>query len=198
MKHHRPARGLVAASALVLAAAVTGCSSPEETAPTTAPAVDPTADPEIDDPQSSLGEADAELLAAADNALAEIERGTVFAVEREDDGWEVSVIDQDGTTNVIGVSADGSTVTSGPTAEDDDTQERTEQRAFVRSISVDHAEALASAREAGVDGAVDAVDLDETDGITTWSVTVASGTADERTAIVDAGTGEVLRVEQDD
>ena len=83
-------------------------------------------------------------------------------------------------------------------AEDDGTEERTERRAFVRSIRAAHAGALAAAREAGADGAVDAVDPDETAGITTWSATAASGTADERTAIVDAGTGEVLRVEQDD
>lgn len=196
MKHPRPTRAQIAAVVLVLAAGATGCGTTDETAPAADPAATPAADPAVDDPQSSTGASDAELLAAADNALDELERGTVFAVARDADGWKVSAIDPEGTANLVELSADGSTVTSGPIPAEDDRRARALQTAFAQEISVDHAEALASAREAGVDGVVDVVSLDVTDGVT-WSVTVESGTADERTAIVDAETGEVLRVDQD-
>lgn len=193
MTHRRPSPAVISLLALPLAGVLAACGtesdgdsppiSPETVSTSPAPA-----------PPASDGQA-SDLLTAADTALSEIRRGTLFSIERDDSGWTASVLDQDGTQNEIEVSADGSTVARGPIPEQDDIQTRTEQRAFARNISVDYEAALAAAQDAADSGLVSAVTLDVSDGIINWTVTFDEGTADARTAIVNAGTGEVLDVE---
>lgn len=192
-----PTRSVGTLFALALAVTATGCSGSDDAAEPTDQetfTAAPSPEPSIED---SVTKADRPLLRAAETALARVEDGTVFEIQDAGDGWRVAVIDQEGVENDVVLTADGSAVLDGPTEDDDDTQARTEQRAFVRNIDVAYDAALAAARDAGMEGDVDTVELDEDDGITTWNITVAAGTPDERTVLVDAGTGAVVRVDQD-
>ncbi len=191
-----PTRSVGALFSLALAVTASGCAGSDDDAPTAQETftASPSPEPSVDD---SVTKADRPLLKAAETALAQIDDGTVFEIEDAGDGWRVAVIDQDGVENDVVLTATGSGLLDGPTEDDDDTQARTEQRALVRNIDVSYVAALVSARDAGMEGEVDSIVLDEDDGITTWNITVAAGTPDERTVIVDAGTGAVVRVDQD-
>ncbi|MDO9455684.1 PepSY domain-containing protein [Nocardioides sp.] len=172
-------------------AASTASSTSSAAAGTTTPAApDTTAAPVGDDA----------LAAAAATALGEVD-GTVFSIDLDNGAWDVSVVAPDGTESDLTVSADGTQVTRGPvvdTDDSDDTDDLAERRTLLQDATVTYDAALATARTEVPGGTVDGLDLELDDGQATWDVQLDENTADEQTVVVDAVTGEVLRVERDD
>ncbi|WP_323792303.1 PepSY domain-containing protein [Nocardioides sp.] len=193
-----PTRSVGVLFALALAVTAAGCSGSDEPAAPTEQATS-AASPSPETPvEETVEKVDRPLVTAAETARAQIDGGVVLEVQSAGDGWRVAVIDQDGVEYDVVLTADGTGVLIDPTEDDDDSQARTEQRALVRDIDVSYVDALVAARDAGTEGDVDTVVLDQDDAITTWNITVAAGTPDERTVIVDAGTGAVVRVDEGD
>lgn len=148
-----------------------------------------------------------DLLAAARTALAAVDGSTLFSIDDETSGWEVTVVSADGVENDVTVSLDGSAVTRGPvvdTNDDDDddrndeAQDVAERQQLLSDARVDHVAAIEAAQGAVPDGTVTGAELDLERGTATWEVQLDEDTAAEQTVTVDAVTGEVLRTERDD
>lgn len=207
---HRTSRRTRLATAAVLAslalglAACGGDDNDDEVAPTTSgsstsPSESPTAADDgtpTDDGASATVEGDVET--AARTALAEID-GTVFSVDRDDEGWDVTIVTADGIENDIDLGPDATTVVRGPVADDDDADDADDvaERELLLGASVDYLAAIEAA-SAEVGGTVTGVDLSEENGTAVWEVEFDEDTADEMTVDVDAQSGDVLRTERDD
>lgn len=207
----RPTRTLLAAVALPLALAVTGCGGADETAspapatttvteqadPTTEP-TDASASPQGGggrDAQASTG-GDAALRAAARTAAAEV-GGTVVNVDEQAGGWEVDLLADDGTETSIALSADGARTTGEPRVDTDDADDVAENQQLLQAASVDWDAALRTARGELGDTAIDELDLSEDDGRVVWEVSTA-GSGVEMTVVIDATDGSVLAIDTDD
>lgn len=143
---------------------------------------------------------DTAVLAAAETALGAASGSTIFSIDRSDDGgWEVSLVAADGSESDVDVSADGSSITRGPVADDDgDDGDDAAERDRLLGADIDHATAIEAARSSAT-GTVTGVDLDEDNGTATWDVELDGDTATAQTVVVvDAASGEVLRTETDD
>ncbi|MCD4533887.1 hypothetical protein LRP67_07315 [Nocardioides sp. cx-169] len=142
---------------------------------------------------------DTALLAAGATALDAVNGGTVFSVDQEAGSWDVEVVTPDGTENKLRVSADGSTVERGPSAErGDDADDRAERRTLLDDTTVDYANAIRSARGTAPAGSVTGVDLELDRGAPTWDVHLDEDTPEEQTVTVDGVTGKVKGTERDD
>lgn len=144
-----------------------------------------------------------DLLAAARTALAAVDGSTLFSIDGETSGWEVTVVSADGVENDVTVSLDGSAVTRGPVVDTDDdrndeAQDLAERQQLLSDARVDHVAAVEAAQGAVPGGTVTAADLDLERGTATWDVQLDEDTASEQTVTIDALTGEVLRTELDD
>ena len=151
-------------------------------------------DADTDDGGAATGEGDVET--AAETALAEID-GTVFSVDSDDQGWDVTIVTADGVENDVELGPDATTVTRGPAADEDDDNDDDAETELLLGASVDYLAAMEAAL-GEVQGTVTGVDLSEDDGTAIWEVQLDEDTADETTVEVDAQTGEVLRTERDD
>jgi len=181
-------------------AATSSSSAPDPSAnPSTS--ADPSAPSDSSSASSSAGAAgDDALLAAARTGRGAVD-GTVFTVDRDNGGWEVTVVAADGTESDLTTSADGASVTRGPVVDRDDaddTSDVTERRRLLGDATVTYEDALATARGEVPGVAVDGIDLDLDAGRAVWDVQLGEDTADEQTVVVDAATGDVVRVERDD
>lgn len=148
------------------------------------------------DDASAAVEGDVET--AAQTALAEID-GTVFSVDRDDQGWDVTVVTADGVENDIELGPDATSVVRGPAADtnDDNDADDVAERDLLLGASLDYVAAIEAA-SAELQGTVTGVDLSEDNGTAVWEVQFDEDTADETTVDVDAETGDVLRTERDD
>lgn len=207
-----------------LALAITACgSSDSDAAPastdattTTSAPVEPSADPTSITPSaapSTVGQppagtdnptaagAQRSLVAAAQISLGAVD-GTIFSVSREAGGWDVHVVSSDGTESEVGVSLDGTSILTGPTLDPDDADDAddlAERQQLLQSATVGYRAALATALDTVPGGTVSGLDLDLDDlGTPTWDVQLNEDTVDERTVIIDAASGDVLRVAVDD
>ncbi|SEB59824.1 Peptidase propeptide and YPEB domain-containing protein [Nocardioides exalbidus] len=133
---------------------------------------------------------------AAQTALGEVD-GTVFSVDHDGQGWDVTIVTADGEENDIELNADATEVTRGPVADTDQDADDAAERETLLGASLDYAAAIEAA--AGeVQGTVTGVDLSDDNGTAVWEVQLDEDTPNESTVDVDAETGEVLRVELDD
>ena len=133
---------------------------------------------------------------AVQTALGEVD-GTVFSVDWDAQGWDVTIVTADGVENDVELGPDAGAVTRGPVEETDDDADDAAERERLLGVSLDYAAAIEAA-SADVQGTVTGVDLSEDNGTAIWEVSFGEDTADETTVEVDAETGDVLRTEQDD
>jgi uncharacterized membrane protein YkoI len=167
-------------------------------APTTSASPAPTDDTMTDDDATDDGattmvEGDVET--AAKTALAEID-GTVFSVDGDAQGWDVTIVTADGVENDVDLSPDASSVVRGPSADTNEDADDAAERELLMGASVDYLAAIEAA-SGEVQGTLTGVDLSEDNGTAIWEVQFDEDTATETTVEVDAETGDVLRVEQD-
>lgn len=132
---------------------------------------------------------------AVETALAEVD-GTVFSVDGDAQGWDVTVVTADGVENDVDLSADATSVERGPVEDTDTDADDAAETERLLGVAVDHSAAMEAAL-GEVDGTVTGVELSEEGGTAIWEVTFGEDTPDETTVEVDAETGEVLRTEQD-
>ena len=195
--------GAASTAATSESSAATSSSPAPSTSPD--PSTDPSADPSAPSDSSSASSSagatgDDALLAAARTGRGAVD-GTVFTVDRDNGGWEVTVVAADGTESDLTTSADGASVTRGPVVDRDDaddTSDVTERRRLLGDATVTYEDALATARGEVPGVAVDGIDLDLDAGRAVWDVQLGEDTAEEQTVVVDAATGDVVRVERDD
>lgn len=144
-----------------------------------------------------------DLLAAAQTALAAVDGSTLFSIDTETSGWEVTVVSANGVENDVTVSVDGSAVTRGPVVDTDDdrgdeARDLAERQQLLSDARIDHVAAIEAAQGAVPGGTVTGAELDLERGTATWEVQLDEDTAAEQTVTIDALTGEVLRTERDD
>ncbi|RYB92505.1 hypothetical protein EUA06_06035 [Nocardioides glacieisoli] len=133
---------------------------------------------------------------AAQTALGEVD-GTVFSVDGDPQGWDVTVVGADGIENDLELDAAATAVTRGPDQESDNDADDAAETEQLLGVSVDYLAAIEAAL-AEVQGTVTGVDLSEDNGTAIWEVQIDEDTPDEVTVEVDAETGDVVRTEQGD
>jgi uncharacterized membrane protein YkoI len=133
---------------------------------------------------------------AAETALAEVD-GTVFSVDGDAQGWDVTIVTADGLENDLDLDPAGTAVTRGPDQESDNDADDAAETELLLGVSVDYLAAMEAAL-GEVQGTVTGVDLSEDNGTAIWEVQLNEDTPDEVTVEIDAETGDVIRTEQGD
>lgn len=133
---------------------------------------------------------------AAQTALGEVD-GTVFSVDWDDMGWEVTVVTADGVETDVQLSPDAASVEGSPVEDNDQDNDDAAEIERLLGVSVDYAAAVEAA-SAESQGTVTGVDLSEDNGTAVWEVQFDEDTPDALTVDVDAESGDVLRTEVDD
>lgn len=133
---------------------------------------------------------------AAETALAEVD-GTVFSVDGDPQGWDVTIVTADGVENDLELAPDAASVTRGPDADTNEDADDTAEVERLLGVSVDYTAAIEAAL-GEVDGTVTGVELSEDGGTALWEVQLDEDTPDEVTVEIDAESGDVLRTEQGD
>ena len=133
---------------------------------------------------------------AAQTALAAV-NGTVFSVDWDDMGWDVTVVTSDGVENDVQLSPDASSVEGSPVEDTDQDNDDAAEIERLLGVSVDYAAAVEAA-SAESQGTVTGVDLSEDNGTAVWEVQFDEDTPDALTVDIDAESGDVLRTEVDD
>lgn len=133
------------------------------------------------------------LLNAGETAQAAVVGATVIAIETERDktGWKVQVVSGDGTEHQVGVSADGTSVVSGPSVESETAQDKARHRSRVKAAKLDYRQAV-SAVTVAVPGRVTELNLGSHIGITVWEADVTDSDNTEHTVRIDAASGGVV------
>ncbi|GAA5108949.1 hypothetical protein GCM10023339_08500 [Alloalcanivorax gelatiniphagus] len=137
-----------------------------------------------------------DVQAAAETALGEVD-GTVFSVDGDPQGWDVTIVDADGVENDVELDAAATAVNRGPDQDADNDSDDAAETERLLGVSVDYLAAMEAAL-GEVQGTVTGVDLSEDNGTAIWEVTLDEETPDETTVEVDAESGDVLRTEQGD
>ena len=141
------------------------------------------------------------LIAAARTATAAVSGSQVLSIEQEAGGtsWEVLVATTDGEEQEVHTTADGSSVTSGPTRETSDQADRTENTAFLAADRIGYQKAARSMTDR-VSGTVTELGLDDHRGTTVWEGDVLDSAGTKHSIRLDASTGAVITsaVDSDD
>lgn len=197
---NRTSRRTRLATAAVLAPLALGlaaCGGDDTDRDDVAPAASTASSSSTDDGATSVeGAVEGDVETAAQTALAEVE-GTVFSVDRDDRGWDVTIVTADGVENDLDLGPDATTVVRGPVADATNDADDVTERDLLLGASLDHLAAIEAA-SGDQQGAVTGVELSEDSGVAIWEVQFDEDTADATTVEVDAQTGDVLRTERDD
>lgn len=201
------AAGLAVTAVLALGACTgesssTSTPAPETSASSAAAAPAPSsrsaasassASPSSSDAESSSASASTTAALLAAGATAEEKTSAIVSsIESDDNGaaWEVHVIGNDGSEQKLVLSANGKSVTSGPTVESVDTDDRAENQRYA-AVNVDYQRAVAAIDKEVPGGSIDEIHLDTEGSTIVWEADVTAGT-ESRTVQLDAGTGAVV------
>ena len=132
------------------------------------------------------------LLAAGATAEKAVSGSTLISIELESDGWEAQVVTADGVEHELTVAADGRTVTSGPTKDDEDAADRAKHRQRLADSSVDYQQAVEAVSAAVPKGKIRELDLDTWKGTVVWEADVIDGSGTKREVKVDGSSGKVV------
>ena len=136
------------------------------------------------------------------NAALEKVPGTVGEVELEDEKgtivYEIELVSTDGTEHEVEVDAQTGEVLK-VEADDDENEEEDSQNQdkLAKQAKITEDEAINTALEK-VPGTVNEIELEVENGTVVYEIEVLSTDGTEQEVIVDAQTGEVLKVEADD
>lgn len=189
---HRRTRLATAALLAPLALALVACGDDDADDAATSSS---TSSPASSDAGTGSQTLQGDVETAVETARAEVD-GTVFSVDGDAQGWDVTVVTADGVENDVDLSADATSVERGPVEDTDTDADDAAETERLLGVAVDHSAAMEAAL-GEVDGTVTGVELSEEGGTAIWEVTLGEDTPDETTVEVDAETGEVLRTEQD-
>lgn len=170
--------------------------APESPAPSSSAPSTPTVSPSQESGSTDASTRYAALIAAAKTAQGVI-AGTVTSIESEDAGtWEVSVFTKQDTEHEVRISADGTTVVSGPSEQRLGSNVLQRYRTLVDSAKIDVTAAAKAVEKESPQGLIKELDLDSWRGTTTWEAELRDG-AQSREIYLDAATGAVLKNELD-
>ncbi|WP_022887378.1 PepSY domain-containing protein [Glaciibacter superstes] len=190
---------LPVALAGAVALALAGCTGEGQGAPQilpTSPAQSASPGPGTSSSAPPAGsESQEALLSAGERALTEVPDSTVTAIDSERNGtvWEVHVVTSDGTEYEMDISADGSELVSGPTADADDAEDKAEHLNQVNAAAIDYREAAKRMLAAVPGGRITELELDSEHGKTVWEADVIDKSGAKHSIQIDAGDGSVLR-----
>lgn len=175
-------------------AATVSSSAPAVPTPSESPSSSAPASPSAS--TATSGDDNLALLAAGALAAKEVSDSTVVSIESERNGWEVTVVTDNGGEQQLRIDADGEKVASGPTDERPDAEDRAENEDFAK-VDVDYRSAV-KAVTAEVDGSqVTDLTLDEENRRLVWEADVSVG-SEQRSVQVDAESGKVVSNRIDD
>jgi uncharacterized membrane protein YkoI len=163
----------------------------------TAPA-SPTATPDESSSAPPAGKPDGNdaLVAAGALGAKEVSAGTVVSIEAERDGWEVHVVSASGDEQQLRTDASGERLTSGPTDDRPDAEDRAENQLFAQAET--NYKRAVKAVEGDVDGGeIRELSLDRDNARTVWEADVVVG-SQQRQVQVDADNGRILSNRVDD
>ncbi|MEU5865829.1 MULTISPECIES: PepSY domain-containing protein [unclassified Nonomuraea] len=134
-----------------------------------------------------------ELKEAAKVAMAAVPGSKVVSVESEENGkiWQVEVVGSDGTEHQVDVEA--GKVVKGPTAKQEDEQEKAKMRARIDAAKLDYAQAADKIAAAVPEGRVTELKLETENGKTVWKSDVMTPDGTKHEVMVDAATGELTK-----
>lgn len=167
-------------------------TTPVATSTTTESTTDDSTD---DNTSGSTAAVTGDVETAAQTALGEVD-GTVFTVDVDGQGWDVSIVSADGVETDVELDPAGTSVVRAVEDTENDADDAAE-RDLLLGASVDYLAAIEAAN-GEVQGTITGVDLSEDNGTAIWEVSFDEDTATEQTVEIDAQTGDVLRVQQDD
>lgn len=196
----RRSRLATAAVLAPLALGLVACGGDDDSDDTPAPSSTSDSTPDstsgsTSDSSSASTAVTGDVATAAQTALGEVD-GTVFTVDFDDQGWDVSIVTTDGVETDVELDPAGTSVVRSVEDTENDTDDAAERERLL-GATVDYAAAIEAAAGES-QGTVTGVDLSEENGTAIWEVQFDEDTADELTVEVDAESGEVLRTEQDD
>jgi uncharacterized membrane protein YkoI len=150
-----------------------------------------------DTPMSPSGSPSAsgmeELKQAGQAALKAVPGSTLTSIESEENDklWEVQVVDADGTEHELDVES--GKVVSGPSAEDDDTEEKAEYQERVKAAKLDYLQAAQKVAGAVPEGRITELNLDTHNGKTVWEADVITANGTKQGVTVDAADGTTTK-----
>ncbi|MEU4541797.1 PepSY domain-containing protein [Nonomuraea dietziae] len=181
---------------------IAGLASPTGMPPGT-PTGYPTGEPSPGEPSpgepspgdASPGAGAADLRKAGTAATEAVEGGTIISIEAEDDGrlWEVHVVGSDGVEQQLDVDAESGDVVSGPTAEDDEAEEKARLMALVKGAELTYEEAAEKVATAVPGGKITELSLDRHEGKVVWEADVTGSDGTKQEVKVDAKDGTVTK-----
>lgn len=179
-----------------LALGLVACGGDDDSDDATTPAATSTATEGATDDSTSGSTAavTGDVETAAQTALGEVD-GTVFSVDVDSQGWDVSIVTADGVETDVELDPAGTSVVRAVEDTENDADDAAELELLL-GASVDYLAAIEAAN-GEVQGTITGVDLSEDNGTAIWEVSFDDDTATEQTVEIDAQTGDVLRVQQD-
>lgn len=169
----------------------------EETAMDDSPSSDATSDADSSTEDDSAADAEsgpnADLLAAAKTALAELPDGVLTSIESEnnDTQWEVKIIDSAGSKYELIVSRDGATMSDGPREQNISDNDKQKYLDHVSAAKLSYLDAVAALENHISDGMIDELELDTENGVLVWEADVYGSDGSKNELLVDAATGVV-------
>src|SRR5699024_5025006 len=137
------------------------------------------------------------LVAAGQTALDEAGKGSVLALEAEENGelWEVQIVLSDGSVQEYKISGDGSEVQGKPTPEDTDADDKAENKDLVQGAELDYEKAAKKVLDAR-SGKITELGLDDHQVGVVWEADVHTGDSKYEVK-VNAASGKIVENEAD-
>ncbi|MEU7857111.1 PepSY domain-containing protein [Nonomuraea sp. NPDC049141] len=191
------------AGAALLAAAACGADArqmSEQGADTPTPYVAATASPYDAEAGSQKHSGVKKLEEVAQAALKAVPGSTLVSMEAEENGglWEVRVVDAKGTEHQMDIGAGTAKVVSGPSAEDDDSADKTEYLDRIKAAKLDYQQAAGKIATAVPGGRITELNLDSHQDKIVWEVDVVTSDGKKQNMTVDAIDGTVTKDREGD
>ncbi|MBT2227585.1 PepSY domain-containing protein [Nonomuraea sp. NEAU-A123] len=188
--------GLVGAA--LLAAAACGADARQmsgQGADTPTPYVAATASPLDPEAGSQQRSGMKKLEEVGQAALKAVPGSTLVSMESEENGslWEVRVVDAKGTEHQMDIKSDPAKVVSGPSAQDDDSDDQAEYLGQIKATKLDYQQAADKIAKAVPGGRITELNLDSHRDKIVWEVDVVTSDGNKQNMMVDATDGTVTK-----
>lgn len=133
-------------------------------------------------------------------ALKAVPGSTLVSMESEENGslWEVQVVDAKGTEHQMDIESGPAKVVSGPSAEDDDSDDKTESLDRIKAAKLDYRQAAGKIATAVPGGRITEMNLDSHRDKIVWEVDVVTSDGNKQNMTVDATDGTVTKDSETD
>ncbi len=136
-----------------------------------------------------------DALVTAGHAAQDLVPGSIVVEldhELPGDYWEVELHETDGSAHDVKVSADGTQVIEGPTADSDRDADLSRRRAVLQSATVDFETAARAIENRYPGSMITEMGLDDSGDLVVWDADVVDADGTSHEIAVDAASGELL------